>query len=230
MAAIMRSLEARGFEKKKLGDVCDLLSGKGGNYQEDGNTYPYYDSNGITGHRKDFCFEGDYIITARKMSIGAVHFASGKFWSSDNTINIRVKDTMILKSQFFYLWLLLNNKVLKYISSGIKPGIKKSDVAEILMPIPPLHIQEEVLTILNEMEAELKVMEQMATKAEQRAKYILDGYLSQPTVEPLEPLEPVTPQNTLVVPTPDLSETAEPAQQSPKPAKKVIKLKKNTTD
>jgi restriction endonuclease S subunit len=195
MAAVMQSVGARGYQKKMLGDVCDLLSGKGGNYQEDGNTYPYYDSNGITGHRKDFCFEGDYIITARKMSIGAVHFASGKFWSSDNTINIRVKDTMILKSQFFYLWLLLNNTVLKYISSGIKPGIKKSDVAEILMPIPPLHIQEEVLVILNEMESELKVMEQMAAKAEQRAKFVLDGYLSSQS----KATEPVAiPKNTLV--------------------------------
>ena len=178
MAAVMRSVGVRGFEKKKLGDLCDLLSGKGGNYQEDGNTYPYYDSNGITGYRKDFCFEGEHIITARKMSIGAVHFASGKFWSSDNTINIRIKDATVLSTRFFYLWLLLNNRALKDLSSGIKPGIRKSEVAEILMPLPPLPIQQEVLAILNEMEAELKVMEQMAEKAEQRAKYILDGYLT----------------------------------------------------
>jgi restriction endonuclease S subunit len=46
------------------------------------------------------------------------------------------------------------------------------------MPIPPLPIQQEVLAILNEMESELKVMEQMAEKAEQRAKYILEGYLT----------------------------------------------------
>ena len=234
MAAVMRSVGARGYEKKKLGDVCDLLSGKGGNYQEDGNSYPYYDSNGITGYRKDFCFEGDYIITARKMSIGAVHFASGKFWSSDNTINIRIKDATVLSTRFFYLWLLLNNKVLKDLSSGIKPGIRKSEVAEILIPIPPLAVQEEVLAILNEMEAELKVMEQMAAKAEQRAKYILDGYLtSQPTaepseevLEPVEPLEPVSaPENTLVA-----SSVSEPDTTPPVRVKKVLKLKKRSVE
>jgi len=176
MAAVVRSVGARGFERKKLGDVCELLSGKGNNYQQDGNAYPYYDSNGITGTRKDFCFEGDYIITARKMSIGAVHYATGKFWSSDNTINIHVKDTSILLSRFFYYWLHLNNQVLKELSSGIKPGIRKSDVAEILMPVPPIEFQHEVLAILNEMEAELATLEHMAAKAEQRAKFILDGY------------------------------------------------------
>ena len=115
------------------------------------------------------------------MSIGAVHYATGKFWSSDNTINIRVKDISILLSKFFYNWLHLNNQVLKELSSGIKPGIRKSDVAEILMPVPPIEFQHEVLAILNEMEAELATLEQMSAKAEQRAKFILDGYLTPTT-------------------------------------------------
>lgn len=178
MASVMKSVGMRGYERKKIGDVCDLLSGKGGNYQSDGDIYPYYDSNGITGMRKEHCFDGEYIITARKMSIGSVHYATGKFWSSDNTINICVKDTSTLISRFFYYWLLNNNKVLKDLSSGVKPGIRKSDVAEILIPLPPLETQQQILAILNEMEGERKSLEQMASKAEERAKFILDGYLN----------------------------------------------------
>jgi restriction endonuclease S subunit len=41
---------------------------------------------------------------------------------------------------------------------------------------PSLPIQHEILAILNEMEAELVTLEQMVAKAEQRAKFILDGY------------------------------------------------------
>ena len=178
MVSVMKSVGMRGYEQKKLGDICDLLSGKGGNYQSDGEVYPYYDSNGITGMRKEHCFDGEYIITARKMSIGSVHYATGKFWSSDNTINICVKDTSTLISRFFYYWLLNNNKVLKDLSSGVKPGIRKSDVAEILIPVAPLETQQQILTILNEMEGERKSLEQMASKAEERAKFVLDGYLS----------------------------------------------------
>lgn len=137
-----------GFPMVKLGDVCDLLSGKG-NYTQDGDTYPYYDSNGITGTRKDFLYDGEYVVTARKMSIGAVHYVSGKYWASDNTINIRVKTDSSLSGRFLYYWLLLNNKVLKDLSSGIKPGIRKSDVAEIQMPLPPLEIQNQIVATLD---------------------------------------------------------------------------------
>jgi restriction endonuclease S subunit len=137
-----------GFPMVKLSEVCDLLSGKG-NYTQDGDTYPYYDSNGPTGTRKDFLYNGEFVITARKMSIGAVHYVSGKYWASDNTINIRVKPDSSLSSRFLYYWLLLNNKVLKDLSSGIKPGIRKSDVAEIKMPLPPLPIQQEIVTTLD---------------------------------------------------------------------------------
>ena len=137
-----------GFPMVKLSDVCDLLSGKG-NYTQDGDAYPYYDSNGPTGTRKDFLYDGEFIITARKMSIGAVHYVSGKYWASDNTINIRVKPDSALSSRFLYYWLLLNNKVLKDLSSGIKPGIRKSDVAEIKIVAPPLPVQQEIVATLD---------------------------------------------------------------------------------
>jgi restriction endonuclease S subunit len=138
-----------GFPIVKLSDVCDFVSGKG-NYIEDGDAYPYYDSNGITGTRKDYLHDGDYIITARKMSIGAVHYATGKFWASDNTILMHPKqDSKQLLPRFLYYWLILNNKVLKDMSSGIKPGIRKSDVMEIKMPLPPLSIQEEIVESLD---------------------------------------------------------------------------------
>jgi restriction endonuclease S subunit len=138
-----------GFPMVKLSDVCDFVSGKG-NYTQDGDAYPYYDSNGITGTRKDYLHDGDYIITARKMSIGAVHYATGKFWASDNTIVMHPKpDSNQLSPRFLYYWLLLNNKVLKDLTSGIKPGIRKSDVMEIKMPLPPIETQKEIVATLD---------------------------------------------------------------------------------
>jgi restriction endonuclease S subunit len=138
-----------GFPMVKLSDVCDFVSGKG-NYTQDGDAYPYYDSNGITGTRKDYLHDGKYIITARKMSIGAVHYATGKFWASDNTIVMHPKpDSNQLSPRFLYYWLLLNNKVLKDLTSGIKPGIRKSDVMEIKMPLPPIDIQQEIVATLD---------------------------------------------------------------------------------
>ena len=219
MAAVMRSVGARGYENKKLSEVCNFVGGKGNQDRSDEYKIPYYESNGIYGYVKDALYTGEYIITARCMSIGSVHYVNGPFYPSDHTINMSSSDNTILDNRFFYNWLLLTNKVLKDLSSGIKPGIRKSDVMEIKMPVPPLPIQQEVLAILNEMESELKTMEQMATKAEQRAKYILDGYLCSQKVKPEvvhEVVEPVTPVNEVV----------EISAEAPKQERRILKSKK----
>ena len=162
----------------KLDDVCDFVSGKG-NYTQDGDAYPYYDSNGITGTRKDYLHDGEYIITARKMSIGAVHYATGKFWASDNTIVMRPKsDSNRLSSRFLYYWLLMNNDILKAMSSGIKPGIRKSDVMEIKMPLPPIDFQLSVLKRMDDLESQQQALIALGKKSEDNARFILDSYLN----------------------------------------------------
>ena len=176
MAAVVRSVGARGFEHKHIKDVMNVVSGKANQDREAGRPVPYYDSNGVIGYVVEPLYTGEYTITARNLSIGAVHYINGPFYPSDHTINFTSLNQNVMNNRFFYYWLHLNNQVLKELSSGIKPGIRKSDVAEILMPVPPIQFQHEILAILNEMEAELATLEQMAAKAEQRAKFILDGY------------------------------------------------------
>jgi type I restriction enzyme M protein len=173
-----------GFPMVKLGYMCDLLGGKG-NYTQDGDTYPYYDSNGITGTRKDYLYDGEYVVTARKMSIGAVHYVSGKYWASDNTINLCVKPESGLSGRFLYYWLLLNNRVLKDLSSGIKPGIRKSDVEEITMPLPPLAIQQEIVATLDRIYASDTTELADTLKLTSRA---MDLVLAQPSGVTLEPI------------------------------------------
>ena len=174
-----------GFPMVKLSDVCDFVSGKG-NYTQDGDAYPYYDSNGITGTRKDYLHDGEYIITARKMSIGAVHYATGKFWASDNTIVMHPKsDSNRLSSRFLYYWLLLNNKVLKELTSGIKPGIRKSDVMEIKMPLPPIETQHEIVATLD------RIYQPGTTELAETLKLTnqaMDLVLAQPNGVTLEPI------------------------------------------
>jgi type I restriction enzyme S subunit len=176
MAAIVKSVGCRGFPMVKLGDVCNILSGKG-NYTPDGDVYPYYDSNGITGTRKDYLYDGEYTVTARKMSIGAVHYVSGKYWASDNTINMTSRDTDKLNNRFLYYWILLNNNKLKDLSSGIKPGIRKTDVIEIQMPLPPLDFQQAVLVRLDALQSQLTSLETLSKQAEDNARFILESYI-----------------------------------------------------
>jgi restriction endonuclease S subunit len=138
-----------GFPMVKLSDVCKFVGGKGNQDRSSEYTIPYYESNGIFGFVKDALYTGEYVITARCMSIGAVHYVNGAFYPSDHTINMTSSDATKLNNRFLYFWLLLNNKVLKDMSSGIKPGIRKSDVMEIKMPLPPIETQKEIVATLD---------------------------------------------------------------------------------
>jgi restriction endonuclease S subunit len=138
-----------GFPMVKLSDLCELLSGKTNNDRERGDI-PFYDSNGQIGLVDKHLFDGDFIITARVLSIGSLHFVSGKFWAGDNTINIRLKsDITNVNIRYIYYWLKLNSSVFQNIKSGIIPKVRKSDVAEIKIPLPPLEIQQEIVATLD---------------------------------------------------------------------------------
>lgn len=137
-----------GFPMVKLEDVCDLLSGKTNNERGNG-TIPFYDSNGQIAVVDKHLFDGDYIITARVLSIGSFHLVSGKFWAGDNTINMTLKPNSKTNIRYLFYWLKMNADKFQNIKSGIIPKIRKSDVAEIQMPLPPLEIQQEIVATLD---------------------------------------------------------------------------------
>jgi restriction endonuclease S subunit len=178
MVAVMKSVNMRGFEMKKLDEVCRFVGGKGNQDRSSEYTIPYYESNGIFGFVKDALYTGEYIITARCMSIGAVHYVNGAFYPSDHTINMTSIDVTKLNNRFLYYWLLMNNDILKAMSSGIKPGIRKSDVVEIKMPIPPIDFQLSVLKRMDDLESQHQVLITLGKKSEDNARFILDSYLN----------------------------------------------------
>lgn len=138
-----------GFPMVKLSDISDLYSGKA-NRDADSGDIPFFASSGAVGKRDKHNFEGKYIITARTQSIGSVSYYDGKLWASDNTILLKVKDEAVLTSRFLYYWLMLNKSAIHNIANtGLIPLIRKSDLAEINMPLPPHPIQQEIVATLD---------------------------------------------------------------------------------
>jgi type I restriction-modification system DNA methylase subunit/restriction endonuclease S subunit len=146
-----------GSERKMLGDVCEINGGKGINErskeQTIENNIPYYDSNGVKGYVSESLYEGEYIITARKLSIGSVHYHKGKYYPSDNTINITSKNTDNMLNLYIFYWFKYNNHILINMSGGIKPGVRITDVRKLSMKNPSLEIQEQCITIFEQKEA-----------------------------------------------------------------------------
>jgi hypothetical protein len=222
MAAVMRSVGARGNEKKKLGDLVDI---EGGDYitkkDEVMGEYPVYGGGTASYHINRFNREPTCVINKDGMSLSCVQMVNTRFFLNHHGWTLKLKTEEALEKFLHWQLYFRASDIYALATGSCQKGLNQKEFVQMTLYIPPLPIQQEVLAILNEMESELKVMEQMAAKAEQRAKYILDGYLTQPAANPTPHVEPVAaPQNTLIAPTPEPSEP-------PKPAKKVIKLKKS---
>jgi type I restriction-modification system DNA methylase subunit len=196
MAAVMRSVGARGYEKKKLGDVYSnpktmkrFNSGERDNVGE----VPFFNGKWSCpdGTHSEHSFESDspYFVmikdgggdhNSETVGMGKFFNISGKCAITSHNMVLSPKADNGLSHTFVYHYLCSSAKNIRDMAKySINLGsISKDSIMGFEIPCPPLPIQEEVLAILNEMEAQLKVMEQMAEKAEQRAKYILDGYLT----------------------------------------------------
>ena len=200
MAAVVRSVGARGFERKKLGDIASGNNGKGLGMEETMNcpgSFPIL-SGGINycGTFGKFNRDENTISLSKSgSSSGYVKWNKEKFWASD-CFTVHPLNTEVLNNQFLYYSLSLQQENIyrTYQVGGTIPHCYWRDLENLQIPLPPIPIQHEVLAILNEMEAELTTLEQMAAKAEQHTKFILNGYLTPaPTIE----AEPITDPNSI---------------------------------
>ena len=115
-------------------------------------------------------------------------YYSDNYSTTSNNIHFTLKENISdVSLKFIYNLIQYNISILEEgFSGGNQKKISQDYISSVQIPLPPLPIQHEVLAILNEMEAELQTLEQMAAKAEQRAKFILDGYLTPaPQAEPV---------------------------------------------
>ena len=175
MASIMKSVGMRGYERKKILEACDISKGKRCLDGKD-TGYPYQDVAHVSRLVEKYILDGPAVLTPRAMSIGRFVYTTEKCHPSDDMFILKSKVGLNPQFLYYYSSLLLASEIKKAIH-GIKPTIDYSAFDMLYIYIPPLETQQQILTILNEMEGERKTLEQMASKAEERAKFILDGYL-----------------------------------------------------
>jgi type I restriction enzyme S subunit len=121
-------------EIKLLKDICEIKSGNPINKDKrNGILYPYYAANGISGYVNEYLFDGKYIICAQDGSIGAIHLVNEKFYASNHTWVLEIKDIHIM-----YIYNILKYFVdYKMITSGsVIPKITKQKIGLIKINIP----------------------------------------------------------------------------------------------
>ena len=163
---IERLLDGAEVEWKKLGEVCELKRGRVISKEyllENKGEYPVYSSqtvnHGEIGKIKTYDFEQEAVTwTTDGANAGTVFYREGCFSITNVCGLITIKDIQKLTYKYLYYWLSIETK--KYVYSGMgNPKLMSNQMEKILIPIPPLSVQEHIVEILDKfttLEAELE--------------------------------------------------------------------------
>jgi type I restriction enzyme S subunit len=155
-----------GVECAPLGEICDITRGRvmSKDYLRDNvGDYPVYSSqtanNGIFGYINTYDYDCESITwTTDGANAGSVFYHVGEKFSITNVCGLlKVKDIDKISAKFIYYILQISAK--DYVNDGMgNPKLMSNVMAKVIIPLPPLSIQQEIVRILDkftELTAEL---------------------------------------------------------------------------
>ncbi|WP_441695790.1 restriction endonuclease subunit S, partial [Helicobacter pylori] len=153
LQTLLQTLAPKGVEFRKLGEVCEIIRGKRVTKKEilDKGKYPVVSGGiGFMGYLNEYNREENTITIAQYGTAGFVNWQNQKFWANDVCFSVIPKETLINR----YLYHVLTNmqNYLYSISnrSAIPYSISSNNIMQIIIPIPPLEIQQEIVKILDQ--------------------------------------------------------------------------------
>ena len=116
-----------GWEDGKLGDVIELIYGKGLKAEiRTGTGYPVIGSSGVVGYHSEFLVEGPGIVIGRKGTLGKVIYLGDNFFPIDTTYYIKSKVESVGLLYEYFLLKTLNLEEMN--SDSAVPGLNR-DIA-----------------------------------------------------------------------------------------------------
>ena len=149
---LIRELCPEGVEYKRLGDICKILRGKRLTTRDlvpdgkfpvfHGGIEPigYYSTNNRIAH--------SVMLINVGASAGTVGFCDRDFWSSDGCFCFTHNENINQKFLFFVLQSMESAIKSKVRKAGI-PTLDNKEIERIMIPVPPLPVQEEIVSILD---------------------------------------------------------------------------------
>ena len=151
---LIKELCPNGVEYKELGEIAKVTIGEfvHKDKQSENAEYPVFNG-GIsnTGYYNDYNEEKDKIImSARGANAGYINRVFVNYWAGNSCYTINTNDEIM---NWNFLYYVLKNKeknILSKQQTASIPSISKKQVEGILVPIPPLEVQEEIVRILDD--------------------------------------------------------------------------------
>lgn len=179
---ILEEIQNCPVEWKELGEVCSVNKGKqlNKNLLIDDGLYPAYNGGQTySGRTNDYNVEANTIIVSQGgASAGFVNFVETKFWANAHCYYILPDETQV-KNRFVYHFLKMNQKYLMDFQHGAGiPELKSDKLTKLLIPVPPIKIQEKIVQILDKFTEYVKELTSELTSRKKQYSYYRDKLLS----------------------------------------------------
>ena len=121
-------------------DVLNIKNGKNQKQVEDINgKYPIYGSGGIIGRSNAYICNENSIIIGRKGNINKPILVKEKFWNVDTAFGLEVKSEKMSYHYLYYFCLFYDFEI--HNKAVTIPSLVKSDLEKIVLPVPPIELQ-----------------------------------------------------------------------------------------
>lgn len=184
---LIQELCPEGVEFVKLGDVCEIKTGKGITQKDcsESDKYPVYSGGKEPmGYYKEFNRNANTVTVSRVGAYaGFVNYVTEAFYLNDKCFSVLPKKDEDINSKYLYYKLkALECSIINMQSGGGVPTINTKKVGSLEIPLPPIEVQTEIVRILDKftsLEADLEMeLEAELDCRKQQYEYYRDKLLS----------------------------------------------------
>ena len=166
----------KGWTIYKWKDVLLIYNGRNQSQVEDPNgIYPICGSGGVMGYANDYICPDNSIILGRKGNINNPIYMTQKFWNVDTAFGLSPKES--LDSFYLYFFCKIFNFEQLNVAVTI-PSLRKNDLLNIPIPLPPLSLQQEFAAKVEAIEAMKAKVRQSLKEAETLFNSRMDYYFN----------------------------------------------------
>lgn len=139
-----------GWEKKRLGEVCDIYQPKTISTKDlvEGGEYDVFGANGIIGKYTSYNHEeSEVLLTCRGATCGTINLSNPKSWINGNAMVVHPTSEGLSK---LYLRIVLQSvDYTGVITGAAQPQITRTSLSPVVIPLPSLEKQNQIVSELD---------------------------------------------------------------------------------
>ncbi|HBB13325.1 MAG TPA: restriction endonuclease subunit S [Treponema sp.] len=143
---LINKLCPNGVEYKTLGEVAIIKNGKDYKHLKDGDI-PVYGSGGIMTYVDTAVYSKPTVLIPRKGSLNNLFYVDVPFWNVDTIFYTEINIKVVVPKFLYYF--LAKSHLEDLNKAGGVPSLTQSILNKVIIPVPPLPVQEEIVRILD---------------------------------------------------------------------------------